>query len=317
MIWDPVRAKEAEARGVNITGFLSHATDFNGTALLMEALHRGDYNLSKAIDEFVSLARRAPEPTIQMRIDEQMECFRLFGGCKKNFQLIASKVKRSVAAVLVSYYHWKSINEDGCYTKLKVDLKANSDYCAICDDGGKLICCEHCHRAFHLDCLDPPLKKVPKEKWICFHCVKSPATFRRVPHMGELKTPVKAETDKKPDSTTCPGDTSHADANDDDDKKPSAQERVAQAAGNPNEPPALPDVADNVNKGASSHPEPVVAQPSVDAPSQDDHTRQVALGNPGNDDMEVEVAVADPSLPPDPPPARGITFIDLTTPVKK
>ncbi|ELK33837.1 Autoimmune regulator, partial [Myotis davidii] len=37
----------------------------------------------------------------------------------------------------------------------------NEDECAVCRDGGELICCDGCPRAFHLACLSPPLQEIP------------------------------------------------------------------------------------------------------------------------------------------------------------
>ncbi|XP_068948826.1 autoimmune regulator-like [Petaurus breviceps papuanus] len=41
----------------------------------------------------------------------------------------------------------------------------NDDECAVCRDGGELICCDGCPRAFHLACLEPPLTEIPS----CHH----------------------------------------------------------------------------------------------------------------------------------------------------
>ncbi|XP_049603420.1 autoimmune regulator isoform X1 [Syngnathus scovelli] len=46
----------------------------------------------------------------------------------------------------------------------------NDDECAVCRDGGELICCDGCPRAFHLTCLDPPLASVPSGSWCCKDC---------------------------------------------------------------------------------------------------------------------------------------------------
>ncbi|NXN07199.1 AIRE regulator, partial [Indicator maculatus] len=48
----------------------------------------------------------------------------------------------------------------------------NEDECAVCGDGGELICCDGCPRAFHLACLVPPLLCVPSGTWWCGYCVE-------------------------------------------------------------------------------------------------------------------------------------------------
>ncbi|NWU68400.1 AIRE regulator, partial [Pterocles burchelli] len=47
----------------------------------------------------------------------------------------------------------------------------NEDECAACGDGGELICCDGCPRAFHLACLVPPLPRVPSGTWWCSFCM--------------------------------------------------------------------------------------------------------------------------------------------------
>ncbi|KAM3604963.1 uncharacterized protein V6R79_018800 [Siganus canaliculatus] len=46
----------------------------------------------------------------------------------------------------------------------------NDDECAVCKDGGELICCDGCPQAFHLSCLDPPLISIPSGHWKCDWC---------------------------------------------------------------------------------------------------------------------------------------------------
>ncbi|NXF07141.1 AIRE regulator, partial [Smithornis capensis] len=57
----------------------------------------------------------------------------------------------------------------------------NEDECAACGDGGELICCDGCPRAFHLTCLVPPLPRVPSGTWRCGSCVTSVAEPGRLP----------------------------------------------------------------------------------------------------------------------------------------
>uniref|UniRef100_A0A8C7AR13 Autoimmune regulator n=1 Tax=Neovison vison TaxID=452646 RepID=A0A8C7AR13_NEOVI len=51
----------------------------------------------------------------------------------------------------------------------------NEDECAVCRDGGELICCDGCPRAFHLACLSPPLRDIPSGTWRCSRCLQARA----------------------------------------------------------------------------------------------------------------------------------------------
>ncbi|XP_017584883.1 PREDICTED: autoimmune regulator [Corvus brachyrhynchos] len=61
------------------------------------------------------------------------------------------------------------------YSQDPVPHQENEDECAACGDGGELICCDGCPRAFHLACLVPPLPHVPSGTWRCGSCVESVA----------------------------------------------------------------------------------------------------------------------------------------------
>ncbi|XP_072233914.1 PHD finger protein 21B isoform X2 [Leuresthes tenuis] len=59
-------------------------------------------------------------------------------------------------------------SEDFCW---KEDLE-HDDHCAICKEDGELQPCHNCPRAFHPDCLQPPLKTPPRGPWYCPKCQK-------------------------------------------------------------------------------------------------------------------------------------------------
>ncbi|KAG8184140.1 hypothetical protein JTE90_010186 [Oedothorax gibbosus] len=46
----------------------------------------------------------------------------------------------------------------------------HQDYCEVCQQGGEIILCDTCPRAYHLVCLDPDLEEPPEGKWSCPHC---------------------------------------------------------------------------------------------------------------------------------------------------
>eukprot|EP01119_Soliformovum_irregulare_P013651 TRINITY_DN365_c2_g1_i5.p1 TRINITY_DN365_c2_g1~~TRINITY_DN365_c2_g1_i5.p1 ORF type:complete len:802 (-),score=223.32 TRINITY_DN365_c2_g1_i5:464-2869(-) len=51
------------------------------------------------------------------------------------------------------------------YVKNRYDL--NCQLCGSTDDDDHLLLCDGCDRGYHIYCLDPPLKCVPKQSWFC------------------------------------------------------------------------------------------------------------------------------------------------------
>ena len=49
----------------------------------------------------------------------------------------------------------------------------NSGECFYCKDGGELLCCDGCPKAFHFECLVPPMREqdMPEGNWYCPECV--------------------------------------------------------------------------------------------------------------------------------------------------
>nr|XP_012612949.1 PHD finger protein 21B isoform X1 [Microcebus murinus] len=57
-------------------------------------------------------------------------------------------------------------NEDPCW---KSEI-THEEHCAACKRGANLQPCGTCPGAYHLSCLDPPLKTAPKGMWVCPKC---------------------------------------------------------------------------------------------------------------------------------------------------
>jgi hypothetical protein len=49
----------------------------------------------------------------------------------------------------------------------------HSNVCGFCGGVGELLCCDGCPSAYHLDCLVPPLHRVPRTDWYCRSCTVS------------------------------------------------------------------------------------------------------------------------------------------------
>lgn len=49
----------------------------------------------------------------------------------------------------------------------------NEDWCAVCMDGGELMCCDKCPKVFHQTCHLPIISSLPDESetWQCLLCV--------------------------------------------------------------------------------------------------------------------------------------------------
>ncbi|KAM4615094.1 transcription intermediary factor 1-alpha-like isoform 2-T2 [Polymixia lowei] len=46
----------------------------------------------------------------------------------------------------------------------------NEDWCAVCQNGGELLCCDKCPKVFHLACHIPTLNESPSGEWFCSFC---------------------------------------------------------------------------------------------------------------------------------------------------
>ncbi|KAK8383273.1 hypothetical protein O3P69_011625 [Scylla paramamosain] len=62
----------------------------------------------------------------------------------------------------------KAKDEDGYETDHQ--SPPNQDYCEVCQQGGEIILCDTCPKAYHLVCLEPELEEAPEGKWSCPTC---------------------------------------------------------------------------------------------------------------------------------------------------
>ncbi|XP_045826847.1 protein CHROMATIN REMODELING 4 [Trifolium pratense] len=66
--------------------------------------------------------------------------------------------------------------------------------CVICDLGGNLLCCDSCPRTYHLQCLDPPLKRIPMGKWQCPRCFEENDQLKPLDHLDSISKRARTKT---------------------------------------------------------------------------------------------------------------------------
>ncbi|KAL6992157.1 DNA helicase [Sarracenia purpurea var. burkii] len=102
------------------------------------------------------------------------------------------------------------LKNDGSYDRSSRKKKGNDGHyyeCVICDLGGNLLCCDCCPRTYHLQCLNPPLKRIPSGKWQCPSCCQKIDSKGPINHLdptskktvtkiliGNSKTAIKQST---------------------------------------------------------------------------------------------------------------------------
>ena len=53
------------------------------------------------------------------------------------------------------------------------EVDRNDDWCFVCEEGGKLICCATCEKSFHAECIDATEEEMKEDPWSCPTCVDS------------------------------------------------------------------------------------------------------------------------------------------------
>ena len=86
-------------------------------------------------------------------------------GVDAGFSLLSTcMLKVVIFTVFLSYMKWRIFV---VYFSKATEIE---DVCNSCGFGGHLLCCDSCPLLFHIECVVPPLKKVPRGKWFCPKC---------------------------------------------------------------------------------------------------------------------------------------------------
>mmetsp|Transcript_17678 Transcript_17678/g.20387 ORF Transcript_17678/g.20387 Transcript_17678/m.20387 type:complete len:684 (+) Transcript_17678:118-2169(+) len=182
-LWDPKRAKEAEERGEDISGFLEGEHGLSNHELLFSMLHNNDYCVKSARIDYERVKGLYDGCTSSKLNREESRKFDvLIKENQKDFSLIAKALKRKRSDCLIHYYVWKTNNRS--YPKMKRDWK---EHCSVCDNGGDLIICDGCNYPFHTGCVKPPLTTVPEGEWFCHLC-----TDKKVNKRIDLLSPMSS-----------------------------------------------------------------------------------------------------------------------------
>lgn len=182
MIWDPAKATEAEKNGQKIYDFIAKLPT-NKKEIFMECLHNCKYNVNDSWNVFLDkIGELNDDGKIHgepFTSEDTKQFNRAIVASVKDFGKICNSMNSNAAcspnmslcSILVHYYStYKPSKKYKTLKQLCKNQSSSSDYCKVCDDGGKLICCDHCDASYHFDCLKPPLLKPPKGKWACPQC---------------------------------------------------------------------------------------------------------------------------------------------------
>ncbi|KAG9491262.1 hypothetical protein GDO78_006567 [Eleutherodactylus coqui] len=72
------------------------------------------------------------------------------------------------------------------HLEVQLDEIIHDEHCSACKHGNNLQPCGTCPRAYHLDCLDSPVKIAPKGVWMCPKCQQKVLKKETVPWSGAL-----------------------------------------------------------------------------------------------------------------------------------
>mmetsp|Transcript_26682 Transcript_26682/g.56166 ORF Transcript_26682/g.56166 Transcript_26682/m.56166 type:complete len:834 (-) Transcript_26682:102-2603(-) len=176
-MWDKNLAAEAYNRGEPLDKFIDSLKTYQRARGIL-SLHKSSYCAVIGKQTFYGETLGKLDPNhrnsllegMPLTQRERIAFHNAIDQYQKNFYLIAKDVGTTVSRCLVYYYSfYKSGPEKSKYQEMK-KIFGQSDECKICNDGGELICCDGCINSYHLKCIKPEMKEVPKGQWFCTEC---------------------------------------------------------------------------------------------------------------------------------------------------
>jgi len=74
-----------------------------------------------------------------------------------------------------------------CSQQTNASVDPNEDYCAVCHNGGDLLCCDNCPRVYHHPCHVPTIASFPSDnaRWICTLCANDESLCLEAPDVRQ------------------------------------------------------------------------------------------------------------------------------------
>ena len=172
-IWSKSKAENAASQGEYLDKYINSFQPFQRAHGMM-MLHESNYIVSEAEKKNESDATPHDNSLLEGAPLSQTERVALINAIDKHdkqWSKIAKDVGTTPCRCLIYYYSrykWGDERERYLGKKSEWELSGHSDDCDICGDGGELIICDGCPRAYHVDCLK--LAGIPEGEWFCPHC---------------------------------------------------------------------------------------------------------------------------------------------------
>ena len=114
---------------------------------------------------------------VKKRVSSSVVNLNECGTCQKNVELNESQIECSMC---IAKFHTGCLEND-INMDLIMGLNLMSQWecgqckachnCKTTENEKSIIICEMCDRAYHIQCLEPPLSKVPQDSWNCALCI--------------------------------------------------------------------------------------------------------------------------------------------------